>query len=342
MSADFGYINARIRGLKSRLLGPEFYATALADGSFDSFLAGLGQTGYGTDLEEARTQASGLPAVDRALARNFYNTTRSILGFSDGWPHDLIALLLRRYDLANIKAVARAKHAGRAPEDTASALLPAGEMRPSLLDALVGAADIPALAQVLGAAKHPLTQAVRKAARAYGESGDLFTFEVTLDRAFHESIAEAASDLPLPESFRGFLDLELQATNLRTALKLRGRDVAAQEFFMAPRKSASAARSVFDSIIADTGDDGLSALADTRFSAVADTKSLGDADAAIRAVLDAEVRRLSLGDPLGPFVVLDFLRRKERELARLRLLARGTYYSVPREQLEQELSDGAA
>jgi V/A-type H+-transporting ATPase subunit C len=42
-------------------------------------------------------------------------------------------------------------------------------------------------------------------------------------------------------------------------------------------------------------------------------------------------------DVLGIGVVLDYLRRKEAEAARLRLLARGKYYGVPREQLQKEL-----
>jgi V/A-type H+/Na+-transporting ATPase subunit C len=56
------------------------------------------------------------------------------------------------------------------------------------------------------------------------------------------------------------------------------------------------------------------------------------------AVLDGLTRRLSL-DPLGVGLVVDYLRRKERETAQLRLLARGKYYGVPREALARELGD---
>jgi V/A-type H+-transporting ATPase subunit C len=44
--------------------------------------------------------------------------------------------------------------------------------------------------------------------------------------------------------------------------------------------------------------------------------------------------------PLHIGVVLAFLRRKEAESARLRLLARGKFYDVPRDQLERELAHG--
>lgn len=342
MSADFGYINARVRGLKSRLLGPDFYAQSLGDASFQAFVGTLAQTGYGRDLEETQAQAGGLPAVDAALASSFRRTSRSLLAFSSGWPHELIALLLRRYDLANIKAVARAKHSGRPAEEAQAALLPAGELKPALLEALVQAPDIAAMGQVLGVAGHPLASAVRRAARDYAESGDLFDFELALDRAYHASVMETADELPLPPKFRAFLELEVAATNLRTALKLRGSDSSGNDLFVKGGKGAGQQRVIFDAIVASTGREGLAVLAGTRFAAVADTGSLGEADAAIRAVLDAEVRRHAAGDPLGPFVVLDYLRRLEGEMARLRLLARGKYYDVPRQRLEQELGHASA
>ena len=37
MSSDLGYINARVRGLKSQLLGPEFYNDALNATDFRAF-----------------------------------------------------------------------------------------------------------------------------------------------------------------------------------------------------------------------------------------------------------------------------------------------------------------
>lgn len=342
MSSDFGYINARVRGLKSRLLGPEFYAQALGESTFDGFLATLGQTGYGQDLEEATAQESGLTAVDQALARNFNRITRSILNFTDGWPHDLVALLLSRYDQANIKAVARAHHSGRSAEEAAEALIPAGELKPAVLKNLAEAADLAAIGQILAAARHPLAAAVRRAARDYQEDQDLYTFELALDMAAIRAQKEAADRLPLPRAFQDYLDLERQAVNIRTALKLRGSAVTDTDaLFIAPARGATQAKAVFDAIIRDEPE-ALSILSGTRFGDVAGTTTLAQADNVIRHVLQEEVRRLAVGDPLGPFVVLDYLRRKEVELSRLRLLARGKFYNVPRQQLETELNSGAA
>ena len=42
-------------------------------------------------------------------------------------------------------------------------------------------------------------------------------------------------------------------------------------------------------------------------------------------------------NPLGVGVILNYLRLKETETARLRLVARGKFYGVPRERLAEEL-----
>jgi V/A-type H+-transporting ATPase subunit C len=336
MSSDFGYINARVRGMKSRLLGPEFYSEALNASDFKAFLSTLAQSPYLKDVEEAQAQTSGLAVVDVALARNFYRTTRSILDFSDGTPHDLIALLLLRFDLSNLKAIARAKHAGREEGDIRAALMPAGELKPGLLEALAGASDIPAVAQALAPTRHPLAAAFSRAASRYASDGDLYGFELALDRAYYAITLEVLERLGADEALKRHIEREIDAVNLRTAMKLRGRGGVADEFFIPGGREI--AKASFEAMLQSEGQAALQeAVSGTSFAAVADTDSVSAAEAAIREVLDKSAKRLALRDPLGIGVVLHYLRQKEAETARLRLLARGKFYGVERGALEREL-----
>ena len=188
MSSDYGYINARVRGLKAELLGPEFYNEALSASSFQAFMSTLSQSSYTRELEEAQARYDGLKALDAALARNFYETMRSILNFSDGEPHDLIVLLLLRYDLYNIKAIARAKHAGREVEDVQQVFFPAGQLKPAVLETVAATSDMAAAAQALLATPTPLKRAFSRAAQAYQSDGDLYDLELSLDRAYYRVI----------------------------------------------------------------------------------------------------------------------------------------------------------
>ena len=335
MPAGYGYLNARVRGLRAQLLPAGFLTDQLDASGFSGFAAALGQTSYGRDLEEVQSEHAGLSAVDAALARGFVRTTRALLEHADGTPRELIALLLRRYDLANLKAVVRARHAERGADDVIAAVLPAGDLSAKTLRGMAEAADLPAAGQVLALTGHPLAEAFRKGVAAYVGDQDLLGFEVALDRAFYAGWSADAKRLSAPDGFRAYVAAEVDATNVRTALKLRGRDVEAARFFVAGGRLVSAA--TFAELVAQPVGTPLPALRGS-FAALADAATPSEVDGRLRTVLDGLARRLG-GDPLDIGLVADYLRRKEQETARLRLIARGTFYGVPREALVKELGD---
>lgn len=335
MAADFGYVNARVRGLRSRLLPEGFFGEQVGVEGFAALSAALAQSPYARELEEARAEHGPLAAVDAALARNFVRITRSLLEASTGDAHELIALLLRRYDLANLKAVVRGLHAGRDADETMVAVLPAGSLNASVLRAMAGAGDVAAAGQPLAVARHPLAEAFRQAAAGYRSDGDLLRFEVALDRAFYAQWTADARRLPAPAGFRRWARTEIDATNLRTALKLRGRDTAPGDYFLAGGRDLTEA--AYARLVALPVGEPLPQLGGV-LAPVSGARDASEAEARLVAVLDGVVRRLSL-DPLDVGLVADYLRRKERETAQLRLLARGKFYGVPRAALAKELGD---
>lgn len=332
MSADYGYINARIKGMRSKLLAPTFYHGAVDSADFKTFVSSLAQSSYATDLDESQT---GLRAVDRAIARNISRTTRSILNFSDGKPHDLIAVLLKRYDLANLKALARAKHADREAEEIVQQFFPAGELKPAHLEQAAAAPDMQSAAQIVALGKDPLAIEFLRVAKAYAGDGDLYQLELGLDHAFFSTVVADAKRAGASKGLLAHLALEIDATNLRTALKLRGSGSNPSLFI---EGGSEIKPKTFETLLVSDDDGALQALAGTAFKRVADAASLSEAEAIIRSVLDEDARKLAR-DPLGIGVVLDFLRRKEQEAARLRLLARGKYYGVPKDAIVKELGD---
>ncbi len=335
MAADFGYVNARVRGLRSRLLPEGFFGEQVGAGGFAELSAALAQSPYARELDEARAEHGPLAAVDAALARNFVRVTGSLLDASRGAAHELIALLLRRYDLANLKAVVRGLHAGRTADETMVAVLPAGSLNASVLRAMAGAEDAAAAGQVLAIARHPLSEAFRKGAAAYRDDGDLLRFEVALDRAFHAQWIADAKRLPAPAGFRRWARAEIDATNLRTALKLRDRPADPADYFLAGGRDLTPA--VYARIASLPKGEPLPQLKGV-LSPVSGAADASEAESRLVGALDLILRRLSL-DPLDVGLVADYLRRKERETAQLRLLARGKYYGVPRAALAKELGD---
>ena len=338
MGADFGYVNARVRGLRSRLLPGGFFGEQAQAGGFTEFTAALAQSSYARSLDEARGSEGAhgpLAAVDAALAHHFVRVARMLLDVSKGAAHELIALLLRRYDLANLKAIVRGLHAGRGRDEIMTAVLPAGELAASTLRGMAAAEDPAAAGQLLALAKHPLTEAFRRGAADYRADGDLLRFEVALDRAFFQRLARDARRLPAPAGFRRLLAAELDATNLRTALKLRGVATEAGAFFVEGGRDLTLA--AFQRIVAHEPGEPLPRVVGP-LAPVSGATSLAEVEKRVTAVFDAATRRLAL-DPLDVGLVADYLRRQERETAQLRLLARGKYYGVPAAALTKELGD---
>lgn len=334
MSSDYGYINARVRGMKSKLLDPGFYSAALDGSDFRAFMAQLSQSPYMRELEEAQGREAGLGAVDRAVARHVYSSARSLLSFSDGQPRELIGLLLMRFDLANVKAIARGKHAQKAGEEIHGSLFPAGEFKPALLEQAAAAADMAAAAQLLALTGSPIGRAFLRAAKRYQSDSDLFTLELALDHAYFKAVSKGLKEAGAPAHLVRHFQREIDATNLRTALKLRGAGVDGSLFVPGGREVK---RQTFDALMAEADSGALQALAGGQFAAVGQADDLAAAEAEIRSVLDRSAKRLA-ADPLDIGVVVDFLRRQEEEAARLRLLARGKFYGVPRVQLAKELA----
>lgn len=338
MPKDFAYINARIRGLRSKLLSSEFFTEALNSNDFKAFTTLLSQSYYNHDLEEANSRFSGLKTVDEAVGRNFYHTTRSILNFSDGKAGKLIAALLMRYDLNNIKAITRAKHAGRSQEEIENGLLPAGELKPAILATIAAATDMAGVAQILASTPTPLRSAFAKAQNKYASDGNLHGLELTLDCEYYRILLKTLKTLQPPQKFKRYIQCEVDATNLRTALSIRDNtEKAREELFV--KGGSEISFSMFENIINDNSTNALQTLIGTDFAGLIEINNLSEAEAVIHSVLKKRATNLA-SDALNIGLVTSYLSAKEIESANIRLLARGKYYNIPQAALAKELTHG--
>ncbi len=330
MPDDYGYINARVRVMHGKLLSSKLDEALQAE-SYSEFLRVLTETDLGPDLGEATAAGAGLKELDAALSRNFFSTGQKLARLGDGASGRDIGLLLARYDLGNLKAIARGKLAGRAPEEIEASLVPAGTLRPSTLSQLAASNDLGSLAQNLNVVGHPLSNAFRKAVAQLAVDGDLLAFEVALDQAYYAEALKQSSD-----TLRNYFKREIDGANILTALKLKAQDrsLDIERYFLKGGKEVNLER--WNQIA--TGAGGLAGL--SAFSGLADGANLGQAEAVVRAVMLKEAKRLYAGDSLGIGVVIGYLKEKENEVSLARLIARGKYYNVPAETLRNEVGRG--
>lgn len=339
MPADFGYINARVRGMHGRLLDPAAMEDLLAARDLDAVVAALQNTLYATELAEALARTSGVEAIDDALTRNFYHTTRHILGFAEGRPRALIELALRRWDLQNLLAVIRGIHTTRPPGEIAERLVPAGQLGEVVLRELAAQPTVLAVAATLATFGHPFAEAMREAALAYGEPRDLLAAELVLERGYGADVIAGTRGVSHDDqTVRWVVQRRLDATNLLTAFKLHATRLPPSEkaAFFVPGGAMPA--EVFE-VLADpeTAERGLGTLHRLGFPRVNATDSVTDLERQVERTLAEELEGLYRGDPLAIDVVLGYLAAKEHEVANLRLIARAKLLGIPREIVRREM-----
>lgn len=338
---DFPYINARVRAMRSRLLPAAQLEELLGTATLDAFLQGLATTPYGPDLQEALTRSGGLRAVDEALAHNLRKATRAILGFADGGARTLIEVLLLRWDLANLRVIARGKHAGRPAEEIVAALLPAGTLGDVVLKEMAGYPDLTALAGTLETLDHPLAAAMARGVAAYAATRDLMALELHLDRGYAgyglECTRGRAEDLT---TLRGILQTEIDVANVKTALKLAGAGSlpTARRLAFYIAGGAVVTQPLFLGLSSpQTRAPAWERLRVHGFPVKALPTDLVPFERELDLYIARKLRARYLGDPLGLDIVIGYLAMKSAEVANLRLIARGKVLGLPREAVRREM-----
>jgi V/A-type H+-transporting ATPase subunit C len=324
MTDDFAYVNARIRARRSQLLPEGFFREALKL-NFSELVKVLEESIYGPDLT-----GESLSDVDRAVLVHLDRTVAGLQRLVSGEARESVNLLLMQADLANVKTILRGKSAGWKADEIMERLV-GGTLPRSLYSTMVEAPDPASLAQVLALRNHMLARALREASRAGREPLEA---EVLLDQVFYGAVLRGARELDQPYLV-DFIRFEIDASNLSTGVKLSsiGFEGLAERFFLKGGRLVSL--SLFQRL-AGGEVSGLQELSDSDFGPVAEARDLATLERSLRCLVLAKARAQSK-DVLGPGLAIDYIRCKEWETSRIRLLARRAYYNLPAASVEQEV-----
>lgn len=345
MIADWGYVNARVRALKSLLLGPRAFETALAAGSLEEFVAFLETTPYAAPLAEALTTRKGIAGVEESLRRDFQRTIDHVVRVAGGRPRELLTTALGRWELFNVKTVLRGLHARVDLESVTASTIPFGRLDEVSLQELARQPDLKSGIDLLAQWRIPYAAALLAAFPAYRERGDFAALETALDHSFFAGALRGLDraqpdDAVVLDCLRREIDRILLGYALRamhhgaTAADLPaifipgGRAVTLPVF-----TRLCAARNVRDFIAAVPA----AAFASCLEAALRDflgSRRLSALDRALHACFVREMMRLVLRDPLSAAFAVGYLWRKANEVTSLRIVARGAYARVPRAQIE--------
>ena len=322
MNNPYGYINGRVRMMRVELLDPRALDDAQNAATYPEYLRQISETQLRDDLGEATAQGAGLSELDEALSRNYLRSVQRLRSIVTGQPAQEVEALLLRYDLQNVKTLVRGVLTGRSADDILGGLIPAGTIPWSALQAAAQSTDVPSLAQTLSVAGGRMGGVLRAAVS--GGAAAMLDLEVALDQGYYRSVLSGVRGAAVRRYFTREIDLR----NLLIARQLRGTP-AQTRYFIPGGQGVSEA----DFLRVAGGDNGTV----PELSPVLEAPDLGSAEAVVRRQLNEASRNVAMSDPLGPGVALDYLRRKEQEIARLRLTGRAKFYGLSKEELAKEL-----
>ncbi len=218
----YDYGNARLRAMRSRLLDMNDYAALVAVGSLDAFLGALHSTPFEPDLEAAMTRETGLRSVDDAIRHNLARALRAMRSFYADEAGRQVGLLVRRWDVRNLRTLLRALALLRPSKAVAPELVPAGDLTETELNELAEQPGVRSLVDLMVAWELPnrtVARRVHQQLPAVEAGGEIAVLERTLFQAWGEAVADHLSDLPDELGLALMLRSEIDQSNVLAVVR---------------------------------------------------------------------------------------------------------------------------
>jgi V/A-type H+-transporting ATPase subunit C len=342
MTSDYGYLNARIRGQHSRLLKPGAYEELLSLPGYQPLEKWMETSPYSRQWQLARARYQGLEALEWSLEKNFCQTTGMLLKIAEGQPQQLIGIILRRWDLSNLIAVARGIHGGWSSVEILKSILPAGGISEVKLQVLANQPDLAGLTDTLYVWGDDFYQPFKQAMEGYQREKDLAQVELELYKKYYGQVLKK---LPLfGKNSRVLKDIftrEIDFLNAKALIRLKGKkdlDAAMLLNHYIPGGNLFTKAVFLNYFDLKEGPKILKALKGTIYYPFLNGSGHDTgAEENLEQAHFQELARLYKGNPLGIDLALGYLWQKYYEVINLRFLARGKFYGIPAEQILSEL-----
>jgi V/A-type H+-transporting ATPase subunit C len=354
----YGYGNARLRAMRSRLLTEADYSALLTKTNIDELINALTGTLYREDIEAALVRVEGVRCVFEAVRANLTRTLRQIHHFFEGKPQILVDLLLRRWDRHNLLTILRGQSQEIPPDVVLSAVVPVGQLDEVSLRELARQPGLRAAIDLMTGWRLPYAAVLRQAQARTAAGSGLDRLELALNHFHYASLWAALQAGNGDQALvREHLQSEVDLINISTTLRLaRIPGVTALVGQRYPTDDVLALLLEFGHLVVDqlahlvtegNGVEGaLLGLNQTRYGpALQAGWQRYQAGEGGLSVIERELERWQAEqtaamfgrNPLSIAIPIGYIGCKELEVANLRLIAQAVSLDMPREQTRRNL-----
>jgi len=220
---DYGYVNARVRGMRAHLLTKEFFMQLADSNNFEDMHSLLEQTVYRREINEAVLLSPERPDYDQAINVNFVMSLRKIFDATGGEPHRLVRMLLSDFDVQNIKSILRGKRGDATPNEIVAMLVPVGELRLDRLEQMAQEREIRSVVERMVSSEIRFGPALAAALpRFYKRDQDLAILELALDKYhFSNVMSQLTGKDRNVQMVKRMFRTEIDMRNLSTLIRIR-------------------------------------------------------------------------------------------------------------------------
>jgi V/A-type H+-transporting ATPase subunit C len=345
--SDYGYVNARVRGMRSHLLTKDFFTKLVEAPDYESIPSLMEQTIYRREVNEAVVVQPENPDYDRALSLNLIASFRKVHDAIGGEGHQLVTALLSKYDLMNVKAILRGKRGNATPSEITNLLVPVGSLRMDTLEKMAQQREIRDVITFMAGQQIPYSRPLLTAYPEYMKKDmDLSILELALDKYHYGSVMESlrGKDKNV-DMVRQIMLGEIDMRNISTLVRIRGHKLEDHEVENLRIPGATLGQDQFLALHR-LGDivQMVSEYPDPRYRKVLE-KALSkyqevDVVAFDRELENELVRRgvaMSNVDVLSIGVIIGYFYAKQNEIINLRLVLKGKMMDKPQAEIRKDL-----
>ncbi len=349
---DYSYANARVRAMTTRLLDNGVFKGLLDAPDYNRALAILEDTEYSEDIEQFMLEGARPTILDRAFNRNLVRTFAKIKDFFMGKPHELVNVLLSRWDPYNLKTIMRGMRALVPKQEITRNLVPIGAIDEVTLGEIIDQPDLRASLDAIVVFSRewriPYGRAITDHLAEYLRDHDLSVLELALDKLHYETVGELLKGGDANTALvREVARMEVDSINIVNLIRVCGLEMQAtrpEDYFVPGgtlEDGAEFARimalgqpeMVYEAL--------LRRLPDYRAAMQRAWQKFEEkGEGAFEDELEMHVIGRCLGmskDPLGIGVIIDYMWRKYLEITNLRIILRGKSIGLIESQIRKEL-----
>jgi len=352
---DYDYGNARLHAMKFWLLSNRELETLVNAGSLQGLISALTKTAYQKSVESALTRTTGMDCIEDALRNNLESTVGKINGFYTGSAQKMVSVVLRAYDIHNLKAILRGLSKNVPVGEILRTLMPVGELKYPLLRELARMRNPRNAIDTLASMGEPMAWPLITL-RAERPGAQLFELELALERWHYQDARRSLrTENRLDGSLSQALALEADLSNVLTALRF-ARDPSERdllhEYFGDERVNClliGPGRITFDVLTEACHKDNVAGaietLTDTALAPVLQagleryeqTQRLSDIEKYLKHYRLGWMVNQIFKDPLGIGVMLGYIAVKTNEVGNIRWIAHGIDLGLKAETIRDEL-----